>query len=79
MQDYRHETEDGRYGYSRNGVTGQVTLTKNLSSDSEAYLWAVRVGKNAWNVGIESCFANYSTQTHTYVSSDTFKEVWRSK
>ena len=79
MQDYRHETKDGRYGYSRNGVTGQVTLTRNLSSDAEAYLWAIRAGKNTWNMGVESCFAKYSTQTHAYVSSDTFKEVWCSK
>ena len=76
MQNYRRQTKDGCYGYSRNRVTGQITLTKNLSSDAEAYLWAQRVGKNTWNIGVESCFTKYSTQTHTYASSDTFKEVW---
>ena len=79
MQDYRHKTKDGCYGYSRNGVTGQVTLTKNLSSDAEAYLWAIRVGKNTWNIGIESCFTEFSVKLYNYASTDLLKEIWRAE
>ena len=79
MQDYQHETKDGCYGYSRNSVTRRVSLTKNLSSTAEAYLWAVRVGKGRWEVWVESCFTEFSVKLYTYASSDTFKEVWRDK
>ena len=79
MQDYRHKTKDGCYGYSRNGVTGQVTLTKKFSSDSEAYLCAIRVDKGRWNVWVESYFTEFSVKLYTYASTDLLKEIWRAE